>query len=135
MNLVESCIQWTDERFCKFNLKEGTSNGRRKKPDSLYAIEDKVCVHPAVKECVAVEVKDIEEEHVPMVFVALNDSNIDSEKVKESILSKCRGELKEYEVPKYIQIVEELPYTQNNKYDFRALEIIGNQYVDNLGLN
>lgn len=99
---------------------------------SAYTIEDKICEHSAVKECVAVEVKDIQEEHVPMAFVVLEGDAVDSESIKESILLKCKAELKEYEVPKYIQIVEKLPYTKNNKYDFRALEIIGNQYVDNL---
>ena len=36
---------------------------------SAYTIEDKISEHPAVKECVAVEVKDKDEEHVPMAFV------------------------------------------------------------------
>ena len=30
------------------------------------------------------------------------------------------------------QIVTELPYTQNGKYDFRLLEQQGNEYVDSL---
>lgn len=38
-------------------------------------------------------------------------------------------EMKEYEVPKYIQIVDTLPYTANGKYDFRLLEKMGNEYV------
>ncbi len=97
---------------------------------SAYTIEDKITEHSAVKECVAVEVKDSVEEHVPMVYIILKDDVSDKEAVKKSIHHKCTNELKEYEVPKYFQIVTELPYTQNGKYDFRLLEKQGNEFVD-----
>lgn len=97
---------------------------------SAYTIEDKICEHTAVKECVAVEVKDDEEEHVPMAFVVLkNDVADNAEAVRKSIFEKCKSELKEYEIPKYFQLVSSLPYTQNGKYDFRLLEEQGNEYV------
>lgn len=101
---------------------------------SAYTIEDKICEHPAVKECVAVEVNDREEEHVPMAFVILNEEakNNNHEEIIEDILSKCRKELKEYEIPKYIHVTESLPYTPNGKYDFRALERIGNELFGNI---
>lgn len=35
----------------------------------------------------------------------------------------------EYVLPKHIKSVKQLPYTQNNKYDFRTLEKLGNDYV------
>lgn len=98
---------------------------------SAYTIEDKVCEHPLVKECVAVEVKDEKEEHVPMAFVVLQE-DATSEDAIQSINDKCKAELKEYEVPKHFQIVERLPYTSNGKYDFRLLEQMGNEYVDTL---
>lgn len=41
--------------------------------------------------------------------------------------------IKEYEIPKYFRVVSSLPYTQNDKYDFRFLEEQGNQYVASLG--
>ena len=96
---------------------------------SVYTIEDKISEHPAVKECVAVEVVDREEEHVPMVFIVLKETATTDENVKDSIILKCRDELKEYEIPKHFQFVKQLPYTQNNKYDFRTLEKLGNAYV------
>lgn len=98
---------------------------------SAYTIEDKVCEHSLVKECVAVEVKDEKEEHVPMAFVVLQ-GDATSEDAIQSINDKCKAELKEYEVPKHFQIVERLPYTSNGKYDFRLLEQMGNEYVDTL---
>lgn len=97
---------------------------------SAYTIEDKISEHYAVKECVTVSVKDREEEHVPMSYVVLKDEyKFDFDKMKEDIFQKCYMELKEYEVPKHIMIMDNLPYTQNNKYDFRMLEKMGNEYV------
>lgn len=97
---------------------------------SAYTIEDKITEHPMVKECVAVEVKDTVEEHVPMAYIVLKDDATDKENAKQSIYDKCLNELKEYEIPKYFQIVDELPYTQNGKYDFRTLENHGNEFVE-----
>lgn len=90
---------------------------------SAYTIEDKICELQEVKECVAVEAPDRQEEHVPAVFVVMaDDSTIDPDSAKELIQSKCIAELKEYEVPKHICILEKMPYTANGKYDFRCLE-------------
>jgi len=100
---------------------------------SAYTIEDNITKNDFVKECVTVSVNDKDEEHVPMAYVVLkNDLNIDEETAKNIILDRCFSELKEYEVPKHIRIVEQLPYTQNNKYDFVALENDGNKYVEKL---
>lgn len=97
---------------------------------SAYTIEDKISEHPDVKECVAVEVKDPVEEHAPMAYIILKDNAADPKTAKQSIYQKCRSELKEYEIPKYFQIVRELPYTQNGKYNFRLLEKLGNDFVE-----
>ena len=100
---------------------------------SAYTIEDNITENDFVKECVAIAVNDIKEEHVPMVYVVLKDGNDKNiEGIKQQILNKCYQELKEYEVPKYVRIVDKLPYTQNNKYDFVALEENGNAYVESL---
>ena len=100
---------------------------------SAYTIEDKICEHKAVKECVAVGVKDDIEEHSPMAYIVLKDEFKGNEELIENdIFNKCTSELKGYEIPKYFRIVDKLPYTQNGKYDFRQLEEEGNKYVDNL---
>ena len=97
---------------------------------SAYTIEDKISELPFIKECVVVEVIDRIEEHVPMAFIVLNDNKQETDQnIKEQIINKCKRELKEYEIPKHIEIVQELPYTQNGKYDFRELEKIGNELV------
>ena len=73
------------------------------------------------------------ESRVPIIMLTAKDDVTDKEFAKQSIYDKCNSELKEYEVPKYFQIVTELPYTQNGKYDFRLLEKQGNEFVDSQG--
>ena len=97
---------------------------------SAYTIEDKISEHAAVKECVAVEVEDSQEEHVPMVYIVLKDFDLNLQDIQDELLQKCCSELKEYEIPKYFRFVDTLPYTQNGKYDFRLLEQMGNEYVN-----
>lgn len=97
---------------------------------SAYDIEDKICEHSAVKECVAVEVENADEGHVPMAYIVLRDEYKGRlESVKNEISEKCRNELKEYEIPVYFRYVDSLPYTANGKYDFRLLEKQGNEFV------
>ena len=101
---------------------------------SAYTIEDNISQNPFVKECVAISVEDSNEEHVPMVYVVLKDEyKQKKEDIKEILFDSCNRTLKEYEVPKYIQIVDELPYTQNGKYDFVKLEAEGNEFVQKQG--
>lgn len=90
---------------------------------SAYTIEDKICEIPEIKECVAVETPDKQEEHVPAVFVIVDENYMmEQEAIIELIKMKCKTELKEYEIPKHICILKNLPYTANGKYDFRWLE-------------
>ena len=100
---------------------------------SAYTIEDKICEHPDVKECVVVEVKDNEDEHVPMAYIVLRERIENSESVKLSIQEKCMTELKTHEVPKYYNFVLTLPYTQNGKYDINVqIDTIVNKIFSNM---
>lgn len=57
---------------------------------SAYTIEDKICELPYVKECVAVEVHDSEEEHVPMAFIVLNETDLNIDDIQKGIMDKCK---------------------------------------------
>ena len=97
---------------------------------AAYTIEDKICEIDLVKECVAVPVIDTIDEHVPMVFITLNENiTEDIESVKNIIIEESKKRLKENEFPKYFKIVDSLPYTANGKYDFKLLEKIGNEEI------
>ena len=69
---------------------------------------------------------------VPMAFIVLKDKNISLNDVEEQIREKCREELPDYEVPSYFEQIEKIPYTPNDKQDFRLLENMGNEIVENM---
>lgn len=97
---------------------------------SAYTIEDAITSLPYINECIAVEVPDSEEEHVPMVYVVPSkDCNYTDKEIISKLMIDCHSKLKENEIPKYIKIVPELKYTDNNKYDFRYYEEQGKQFV------
>lgn len=119
-----------DEGFCHLEGRARRVIVRLGFKISAYTIEDSISENECVKECIAVSVEDKEEEHVPMVYIVLKEKyKNDLGKIKRTIFEHCHKNLKEYEIPKYIQFIDELPYTQNGKYDFRALEDYGNKRI------
>ncbi len=92
-------------------------------------IEDVISSLPFVQECVVVGVADEKSLSVPMAYVVLNNKNISFESVVDQIKEKCIEELPDYEIPSYFQQIDKIPYTPNDKQDFRALEDMGNEYV------
>ncbi len=96
-------------------------------PDTIEEIITNI---PFVKECVVVGVNDKKSISVPMAFVVVDEKINDYEEAKKIVFEKCEQELPDYEVPSYVEMIEKIPYTQNNKYDFVKLENIGNQIVE-----
>lgn len=97
-------------------------------------IEAVISQHPEIRDCAAVGVFDAVDLQVPMVFVALTDSASSEETVEAELRQQCKEKLKAYENPVYYRFVEAIPYTDNNKHDFKKLEKIGNEYVASLDL-
>lgn len=93
-------------------------------------IEEAISSLPFVKECVVVGVDDEKSVSVPMAFIVLNDENIKLDDVIEVIKEKCAQELPDYEIPSYFEEIDKIPYTPNEKRDFRALEDLGNEIVN-----
>lgn len=97
---------------------------------SASQIEDVVQAYPAVKECVAVAVPDEEKGEVPMLHIVLKDEFKDEKNiVLEEIKTLCQNNLKEKASPKYYNILDEMPYTSNNKQDFKKLEKLGRKIL------
>ena len=94
-------------------------------------IENIIKKHPAVKACITVGVKDAQFMGVPMAHIVLNEEYFDrTEEVLEELNELCLANLKDYEVPMYYNILDSIPYTQNNKEDFRYLENLGNELIE-----
>ena len=93
-------------------------------------IEEVIAKLPFVKECVVVGVKDEKSGQLPMAFIVLNDTLLEFEEAKEKIEKICREFLPDYEIPSYYHQLEQIPYTPNEKQDFRQLEKIGEEIVN-----
>lgn len=97
-------------------------------------IEEQVLKHPAVKDCVAIGVKDKEMASVPMVFFTMDTTkswNVDE--VISQIDTICTENLESYKCPSYIICIDEIPYNQSQKQDYKKLEILGNELVAKKG--
>lgn len=94
-------------------------------------IEEVISSIPFVQDCVVVGVDDEKSLSVPMAFIVLKDGTLSFDEVKDQIKEKCVEELPDYEVPTYFEQIDKIPYTPNDKQDFRTLENIGNDIVKN----
>ena len=92
-------------------------------------IEEVIKTHPMVKDCVTVGVDDDKDTSVPMAFISLKEECLNCEEVLNEIGLICEKRLKDYEIPAYFELIDEIPYTGNNKQDYRKLELIGNEKV------
>jgi long-chain acyl-CoA synthetase len=81
-------------------------------------IEELLAQHPKVKECAVIGVKDEVRGEVPKAFVIAREGETVEEKELRSFL---RERLANYKVPKYIDIVADLPRTPTGKILKRAL--------------
>ncbi len=97
-------------------------------PDTIESV---ISAIPFVSECVVVGVDDEKSLSVPMAFIVLKDNSMNFDEAKEIIKAKCLEDLPDYEVPTYFEQLDKIPYTQNNKQDFRTLENTGNKIVNN----
>ena len=98
---------------------------------SANQIEEVVLSHEAVKECVAVAVPDEENGEVPMIHIVLHDEyKAKQSKVEAEIRDLCSSQLKTKASPKYYNFMDAIPYTSNNKQDFRQLEEIGVELIE-----
>lgn len=96
-------------------------------------IEEVAQCHPAVHEAVSIAVPDEEFGEVPMLYIVLKDKFLSEQNaIIEQINDLCCEHLKERAVPKYCIIIDNMPYTSNNKQDFRKLEQMGKDYVSQL---
>ncbi len=81
-------------------------------------IEEVLAQHSKVKEVAVIGVKDEVRGEVPKAFVIARDGNTIDEK---ELRAFCRDHLANYKVPKYIEVVPDLPRTPTGKVLKRAL--------------
>ncbi len=75
-------------------------------------IEKYLYTNPKIKEVAVIGVSDSKWGEVGKAFVVLMP---DEESTEEEIINFCKGNLAKYKIPKYIQILEEIPKTDAGK--------------------
>jgi long-chain acyl-CoA synthetase len=81
-------------------------------------IEEVLALHPKVKEVAVIGVKDEVRGEVPKAFVIAREGESVDEK---ELRSFCRDQLANYKIPKYFEIVADLPRTPTGKVLKRML--------------
>lgn len=85
---------------------------RRGENISAFDLECTVNLHPAVSECAAIGVpSELEEEEVKLVVVVQRDTDLDP----EELAAFCEEQLPSFMVPRYVEVVDELPRTPTDK--------------------
>ncbi|MFX1389410.1 MAG: AMP-binding protein [Promethearchaeota archaeon] len=86
-------------------------------------VDDKLNKHPAIELCSSVGVPDPDRPGSEMVklYVLLKERYKPSEEIKEDILNFAKENLAKYKVPKFIEILKEMPLTTIGKVDKRLL--------------
>lgn len=85
---------------------------RRGENISAFEVEEGVLLHPDVMECAAIGVpSELTEEEVKVCVVARPDSDVTA----QDIVDHCEETLAKFQVPRYIEFVEEIPKTPTGK--------------------
>lgn len=96
---------------------------RRGENISSFEVEESVREHPAVLDCAAFGVKsDLTEEEV-MVAIVLQPNASDT--TEESVWDFCRDRMARFQVPRYIEFVDQLPKTPTGKVEKFKLQEAG----------
>lgn len=97
---------------------------RRGENISSFDVESEVNLHPAVRECAAIGVpSEWEEEDVKVVVVSRSGSTVD----ESDLVAYCSERLPSFMVPRYIEVVDELPRTPTGKIAKHELRSMGDQ--------
>jgi acetyl-CoA synthetase len=88
------------------------SSGYRIGPEE---VEDSIASHEAVADAGVIGVEDDERGTVPKAFVVLNPDIDSTPKLKNDLQKHVKERLADYEYPRYIEFIDELPRTTTGK--------------------
>lgn len=86
------------------------------------AIEEVIERHPDVSKCCVISIPHEYKMHVPKAYIILKEGKSDSYKFRMEIKKLCKDNLAAYSQVKNIEIVDSLPKTLYNKFDYVKLE-------------
>ncbi|MFP3900483.1 MAG: AMP-binding protein [Acidimicrobiia bacterium] len=99
---------------------------RRGENISTFDLECEVNLHPSVLECAAIGVRsELEEEEVKVVVVPRPGADLD----EPALADYCQEKLPAFMVPRYIELVDELPRTPTDKVAKHRLREAGDHGI------
>lgn len=84
-------------------------------------VEGVAVMHPAIKECAVIGIKDEKSGEVPKLFVVLNDDEQSQAMSEKELIDFCRQNLAAYKVPRSVEFRNELPKSNVGKILRRGL--------------
>lgn len=82
-------------------------------------LEEIICKHPDVKDCVVVGIEDKIKKQVPKAVIVLKEGIEDNYSEMKKILDYCKENMAAYEVPKKIEFKKDIPKTAIGKVAYR----------------
>ncbi len=108
-----------DDGFFYFSGRKKASIRRRGENISAWEIETVVNDHPAVLESAAYAVpSELGEDEVKVAIVLRDGTRF----APEELIEFCRGRMAYYAIPRYIEVVDELPKTGTQRIQYAALK-------------
>ncbi|MEM3782902.1 MAG: fatty acid--CoA ligase family protein, partial [Thermofilum sp.] len=99
--------------------------------ESVYPeeIERLLIMHPKIKDAVVIGVPDPKWGEVPKALIVLKEG----EKItKEEVIDFLKDKLAKYKIPKYVEVVPQLVYTETGKVARQPLKILYGKPEDKL---
>ncbi|MQA04189.1 MAG: AMP-binding protein [Streptosporangiales bacterium] len=106
---------WLDgDGYLYFSDRKKEAIRRRGENISAYEVETIICQHPAVHEAAAVPVaSELGEDDVMVYLVAADGATI----TYEEIIAFCADQMPYFMVPRYLDVIDELPKTPSEKIE------------------
>ncbi|MGH3504880.1 MAG: AMP-binding protein [Nocardioidaceae bacterium] len=121
---------WLDvDGYLYFADRKKEAIRRRGENISAYEVETVLCNHPAVVEAAAVPVpSEMGEDDVMAYVVAAPGVEVD----REALVRFCAEHMAYYMVPRYLDVIEELPKTPSEKIEKYKLTVSARERLDEL---
>jgi len=115
-------VECDAEGFFYYRGRKKQSMRRRGENISSWEVETVVEASPMIKECAAFGVPaDMGEEEVMVAVVPVSGSRLTA----EDVIDACRGRLAYYAIPRFIDLVDELPKTDTQRVQYGVLTARG----------
>ncbi|MFC4003084.1 AMP-binding protein [Prauserella oleivorans] len=113
---------YDEEGFFYYRGRKKESMRRLGENISAWEVETVVNAHPGVLECAAHAVpSELGEDEIKVCVVPRPGATVDP----EDLLGFCAGRMAHYAVPRYVELVEELPKTATERNQYAALRARG----------